>query len=98
MEVEEIENCEVYDSNGSCKKCDDGYHTIDNYPNCFLIPPEENCLQKEEHKGGCKTCKSGYAKLDGNCVLPTENFTHGCESHNVDGSKDLDKLKCNYCK
>jgi len=77
LEVDEIENCDEYKKeNGTCSKCEDGYFMLENYPNCMLIPPEENCLQK--NKLGCVKCKLGYAKDNNECYLPTENLTHGC--------------------
>ena len=96
LRVNEIENCLHYEPNGTCRQCQDGYTKLRDYPTCFLIPPQENCLQK--HEDQCVKCKRNYALDDGRCFIPSENMTHGCDSHNADGTTRIDDLKCDYCK
>ena len=84
---ENFKNCEVINiSNGSCKKCIEGYFLNEGDKKCSTT---ENCF--ESAFGVCSKCIAGYYlnKIENKCKKQEENFIHCKES--------IDGLTCDIC-
>ena len=60
----------------------------------MLIPPIENCLQKD-HEGKCEKCIPNFVLFHGHCIRPFDYLLEGCADSNLDGKTELYELKCN---
>lgn len=98
VKVDRIKNCKNYLTKTTCGECEKGFY-LTNPSVCQLIPPEENCVEKEYilNEFLCTECRDGFVLSNNRCFQPYQYFTRGCEESNVDGKINFDDLKCEYC-
>lgn len=96
-----IPGCYIYNSDGSCYYCQDGYYQNINATNNNICTPLSNAVSKfctvsYINPDTCSICKNGVIALDGVCQDDIPCFDPNCDQCYIDPITRLSG--CWYCK
>ena len=94
VEAQTITHCARYETDGRCRRCQDGYFLKNE--ECLEIAAAYNCRQMGE-EGVCLKCIEEFILENGECRDPLDYLINQCESNSINGFNSYEDQKCNYC-